>query len=53
MKPFLKNILVPVDFNESDIPLLSLTASAATFNVEDFFKAILEPVVYFFKNERY
>lgn len=39
--------------NESSIPVLSLTASAATFNVEDFFKPILDPVGYLFKNERY
>lgn len=39
--------------NESPIPVLSLTASAASFSVEDFFMPILDPVGYLFKNEKY
>ncbi len=37
--------------NESPIPVLSLTAGAAVFGVEDFLKPILDPVGYLFKDE--
>lgn len=35
--------------NESTIPVLSLTASAATFKMEDFLMPIVDPVGYLFK----
>jgi nucleotide-binding universal stress UspA family protein len=38
--------------NESPVPVLSLTASAAAFKMEDFLKPILDPVGYLFKNEK-
>jgi hypothetical protein len=36
--------------NESPVPVLSLTSSAASIRVEDFIKPILDPVGYLFKD---